>query len=182
MNHAGQDRRGSETFRGPWWRYPPLLTAIVAGVIAGSGFILSHAGIIAHSAENWFYWLAIPLGAWHWTSEGLQELFSQGESGINVPDDRRDRRLRFARPMGRSGRADDSVCCGRAWRSTPMHARARQFARCSISRSRKRRVIADGHETMVPAEQLRPSDVFRVLHGRIASNRRDGDRWPLVRR
>ena len=53
-------------FEGPWWSHPPLRNALVSGVIAGAGFVLAHRGLIGEIAENAFYWLAIPVGAYHW--------------------------------------------------------------------------------------------------------------------
>ena len=41
-------------FDGPWWRYPPLRNALLAGLIAGAGFVLAHLGLIAESVENVF--------------------------------------------------------------------------------------------------------------------------------
>ena len=73
-----------EGFNGPWWRYPPLRNALLAGLIAGAGFVLAHLDLIPERIENVFYWLAIPLGGWHWSREGIEELIEEKEVGIEI--------------------------------------------------------------------------------------------------
>ena len=71
-------------FEGSWWNYSPLRNALAAGLIAGIGFALAHLGLIAESVENVFYWVAIPLGGWHWTREGIEKLIQEREIGIEM--------------------------------------------------------------------------------------------------
>ena len=34
-------------FAGPWWRYPVLRNALMAGALAGVGFALAHLGVVS---------------------------------------------------------------------------------------------------------------------------------------
>ena len=68
-------------FDGPWWRYPPLRNALLSGLLAGTGFVLAHLGLITGTIEHVFYWLAIPLGGWHWTREGIEKFIEEKEVG-----------------------------------------------------------------------------------------------------
>lgn len=67
-------------FDGPWWRHPPMRNALIAGVIAGMGFALAHLFGVLASLENVFYWVAIPIGAFHWAREGIEELVKSARS------------------------------------------------------------------------------------------------------
>lgn len=53
-------------FAGPWWRYPVLRNALMAGALAGVGFALAHLGVVSEQTEALFYFVAIPLGGYHW--------------------------------------------------------------------------------------------------------------------
>ncbi len=66
-----------EKFDGPWWFYPPLRNALVAGVIALSGFLLGYFSILDENVVNLLYWIAIPLGGYFWAKEGIEELMRQ---------------------------------------------------------------------------------------------------------
>ena len=74
----------AQGFEGPWWAYPVLRNALIAGIVAGSAFVLRHANLISVSLETGLYLVAIPLGGWHWASEGLEELVREKEVGIEI--------------------------------------------------------------------------------------------------
>lgn len=83
MGH-GELSEKAAGFSGPWWMFPPLRNALLAGVIAGTTFLLEIAGVLPEAIAKWLYIAAIPLGGWHWIREGLAELVEHREVGIEV--------------------------------------------------------------------------------------------------
>ena len=152
-------------FTGPWWRYPPLRNALLAGLIAGAGFVAGHLGLIGETVENGFYWMAIPLGGWHWIREGIEKLVEEREVGIEI--------LMIAATAGSGalGLWDEAaalVFLYGAAEGTEEYTYAR--TRASIRRlldlaPKEARVLRDGGEVTVPAESLKPGDVFVVRPG-----------------
>lgn len=78
------EERHQDGFEGQWWEYPILRNALMAGVLAGVGFVLAHAGFISEQVELIFYAVAIPLGGYHWAREAVEELFTEHEIGIDL--------------------------------------------------------------------------------------------------
>ena len=52
MTKTGEEDEKENGFDGPWWRYPPLRNALLAGLIAGAGFVLAHFGLIAETRRE----------------------------------------------------------------------------------------------------------------------------------
>jgi Cd2+/Zn2+-exporting ATPase len=154
-------------FDGSWWRYPPLRNALASGVIAAVGFMLAHNGLIAEYAENYFYWLAIPLGGWHWTREGIEKLIEEKEVGIEV--------LMIAATAGSAilGLWDEAAALVFLYGAAEgteeyTYARTRHAIRALLDLAPKEaRVLRDGGEITVPAETLKPGDVFVVRPGEV---------------
>ncbi len=152
-------------FDGPWWRYPPLRNALLAGLIAGAGFGLAHLGFIAEGAENVFYWVAIPLGGWHWAREGIEELIEEKEIGIEI--------LMLAATAGSGilGLWDEAAALVFLYGAAEgteeyTYARTRHAIRALLDLAPKEaRVLRDSREVTVPAESLKPGDVFVVRPG-----------------
>ena len=152
-------------FDGTWWLYPPLRNALLAGLIAGSGFVLAHLGLIAESVENLFYWIAIPLGGWHWTREGIEKLIEEREVGIEI--------LMIAATAGSAilGLWDEAAALVFLYGAAEgteeyTYARTRHAIRALLDLAPKEaRVLSDGREVTVPAESLKPGDVFVVRPG-----------------
>ena len=155
---------GKNGFDGPWWRYPPLRYALLSGLIAGTGFALAHFGFIAGTIENVFYWIAIPLGGWHWMREGIRSLIEE-KVGIEV--------LMIAATAGSAilglwdGRRRWCFCMVRP--RAPRNAtyvRTRASIRALLDLAPKEAwVLRDGGEVTVSAETLKPGDVFVVRPG-----------------
>jgi len=156
---------GDDGFDGPWWRYPPLRNALLAGLIAGTGFALAHLGFIPAPIENVFYWIAIPLGGWHWTREGIEELIEEKEVGIEI--------LMIAATAGSGilGLWDEAAALVFLYGAAEgteeyTYARTRASIRALLDLAPKEaRVLRDGKEITVPAESLKPGDVFVVRPG-----------------
>jgi len=152
-------------YEGPWWRYPPLRNALLSGLIAGAGFVLAHLGFIAESIENVFYWIAIPLGGWHWAREGIEKLIEEKEVGIEV--------LMLAATAGSGilGLWDEAAALVFLYGAAEgteeyTYARTRHAIRALLDLAPKEaRVLRDGQEITVPAESLKPGDVFVVRPG-----------------
>ncbi|GAB4365515.1 MAG: cation-translocating P-type ATPase [Methylohalobius crimeensis] len=173
-------------FADVWWRYPPLAAALIAGVIALTGFIMAHLGSIAGAVENifhWmvakiltgmtlarenenvFYWIAIPVGAWHWTREGLEALFESGEVGIEI--------LMLAATAGAGvlGLWDEAAALVVLYGAAEgvegyTFARTRHAIRGLLDLAPKEaRVLRGGEEVTVAAETLAPGERFLVRPG-----------------
>jgi len=71
-------------FQGRWYAYPPLRNALIAGLIAGVAFGLTHLGVIDEFVASVLYAVAIMLGGYHWLTEGLAELIGKGRVNIEV--------------------------------------------------------------------------------------------------
>lgn len=152
-------------FSGPWWQFPALRNALVAGVFVGLAFVLEQMGAIAHHNAMWVYIAAIPLGGWHWAREGVEELIEEREIGIGI--------LMLAATAGAAilGLWDEAaalvVLYGAAEGTEEYtYARTRGAIRILLDLApREARLLRDGTETNVPAEALKPGDRFVVRPG-----------------
>jgi Cd2+/Zn2+-exporting ATPase len=159
-----KDENYTDGFTGPWWRYPNLRNALVAGTLAGVGFLLAHAGLISHSVEVFFYFVAIPVGGYHWAREALEGLFA-GEIGIDV--------LMLAATVGSAilGLWDEAAFLVFLYGAAEgleeyTYAHTRSAIRALLDLAPKEaHVLRDGREMTVPAESLRPGEVFLVRPG-----------------
>jgi len=148
-----------------WWRYPPLRNALAAGAIALAGFLLAHAGVVGEALENVLYGIAIPLGAFHWAREGLGELLEERKVGIEIP------MLAATVGCGFLGLWDEAaglvVLYGVAEGLEGLaFTRSRQAIRALLDLAPKQaRLLRDGKETSVAAEELRRGDHFVVRPG-----------------
>ena len=156
---------GDDGFDGPWWRYPPLRNALLSGLIAGTGFVAAHLGFIPERIEDIFYWIAIPLGGWHWAREGIEELLEEKEVGIEI--------LMLAATVGSGilGLWDEAAALVFLYGAAEgteeyTYARTRASIRELLDLAPKEaRMVRDGRELTVPAESLKPGDVFVVRPG-----------------
>ncbi|MCL5668796.1 MAG: cation-transporting P-type ATPase, partial [Gammaproteobacteria bacterium] len=161
-----EDKHDEAGFEGRWWRYPPLRNALAAGLIAGAGFALAHLGFIAESAENVFYWLAIPLGGWHWAREGLEKLAKEREVGIEIL------MLSATAGSGILGLWDEAAALVFLYGAAEgteeyTYARTRHAIRALLDLAPKEaHILRDGKEITVPAETLKPGDRFLVRPGK----------------
>lgn len=160
-----QENKDENGYAGSWWRYPPLRNALVAGLVAGVGFTLAYLGLIPERIENVFYWIAIPLGGWHWTREGIEKLIEKREIGIEV--------LMIAATAGSGflGLWDEAAALVFLYGAAEgteeyTYARTRASIRALLDLAPKEaHVLRDGQEIAVPAESLKPGDRFLVRPG-----------------
>ncbi len=159
------EHRNRAESRQAWYRYPPLRNALAAGSIALAGFGLAHLGLVERDFERVFYWIAIPLGGFHWVREGIEELVREREVGIEV--------LMMAATVGCGllglwGEAAALVVLYGAAEGLEEHAfhRARRAIRGLLDLAPKQaRVLREGREVEVAAAELRPGEHFVVRPG-----------------
>ena len=154
-----------ETFEGKWYAHPPMRNALIAGVITGAAFALTHAGFIPTAVEIALYVIAIAIGGYHWTREGLEELIKEKEIGIEM--------LMIAATAGSVilGMWDEAAFLVFLYGAAEgleeyTYARTRASIRKLLDLAPKEaRVIRDGKEVTVAAQDLQVGDVFIVRPG-----------------
>ncbi|NOY87310.1 MAG: cation-translocating P-type ATPase [Deltaproteobacteria bacterium] len=157
--------KNGEEFTGSWWSYPPLRNALLAGVIALAVFILERTGYIGEDIATWFYLIAIPLGGYMWAREGVEKLIEDHEIGISM--------LMIAATVGAGylGMWDEAAALVVLYGAAKgieeyTYSRTRHAIRSLLDLAPKEaRVIRDGEEQIIPAENLRIGDEFIVLPG-----------------
>jgi len=165
LKENGMSCCGETDYTGPWWGFPPLRNALVAGALALPAFILARMGQIDVTLETWIYWVAIPVGAWYWAREGVEELVREHEVGISM--------LMIAATTGSGilGLWEEAAALVVLYGAAEgieefTFARTRTAIRALLDLAPKEaRVLRDGTEVMVPAGELRPGDYFMVRPG-----------------
>lgn len=155
----------SEGFTSDWWRFPPLRNALLAGFIALPAYLLSTAGLINTTIETYLYWLCIPIGSWYWAREGIEELLDEHEVGISL--------LMIAATAGSGilGMWEEAAALVVLYGAAEgieefTFARTRTAIRALLDLTPKEaRIMRDGNEVMIPAQQLKPGDHFIVRPG-----------------
>jgi Cd2+/Zn2+-exporting ATPase len=87
-----EENEQKDGFEGPWYAHPPMLNALVAGLLVGLGFGLGHLGLIPGLAEISIFVVAILVGGIHWMREGVETVVREREIGIDI--------LMFAATLG----------------------------------------------------------------------------------
>ncbi|GBE09313.1 MAG TPA: cation-translocating P-type ATPase [Gammaproteobacteria bacterium] len=155
----------NENFTGPWWRFPPLRNALIAGLIALPAWILALTGLIDSTFENMLYWIAIPIGAWFWVQEGIETLYEEHEIGISI--------LMIAATTGAGilGMWEEAAALVVLYSAAEgveefAFARTRTAIRALLDLAPKEaRVIRNDEELLIPAEELKVGDLFIVRPG-----------------
>ena len=165
MGH-GELSEKAAGFAGPWWMFPPLRNALLAGVLAGFAFVLEVSGLLPESVAMWAYIIAIPLGGAHWIREGVEELVEHREVGIEI--------LMIAATAGAAilGMWDEAAALVVLYGAAEgleeyTYARTRTAIRALLDLAPKeaRVLLGNGEESVVPAEALKPGDRFVVRPG-----------------
>ncbi|MFQ5644104.1 MAG: hypothetical protein ACE5FQ_10475, partial [Thiogranum sp.] len=155
----------NDDYTGPWWGFPPLRNALLAGIIALPAWLLARSGQIDIAFETWLYWLAIPVGAWYWAREGVEELVEEHAVGISL--------LMIAATAGSGilGLWEEAAALVVLYGAAEgieeyTFARTRTAIRALLDLAPKEaRVLRNGEEVTVPAESLQPGDRFVVRPG-----------------
>lgn len=152
-------------YDGAWYGHPPLRNALIAGVLAGLGFIFGWLGVIPSSGTILLYLIAIPIGAYSWVREGIEELIGEHEIGIEI--------LMIAATIGAIvlGLWEEAAALVILYSAAEgveelTYARTRASIRKLLGLAPTEAVlIRNGTEQVIPAEQLQTGDIFLVKPG-----------------
>jgi Cd2+/Zn2+-exporting ATPase len=150
---------------GRWYQYPPLRNALIAGGLSGVAYALAHLSIISHTAENLLYSVAIVIGGYYWVREGLEDLVKARRIGIEI--------LMLAATVGTilANLWDEAATLVFLYGAaegleTYAYSKTRSSIRELLKLAPKRaRVIRNGREVEVSAEELVVGDLFVVRPG-----------------
>jgi len=155
-----------KTFEGKWYAHPPLRNALIAGFITGVAFLLSHIDrLIPQYVEIAFYIIAILLGGYHWAREGIEELIKEYEIGIEI--------LMLGATAGSAilGMWDEAAFLVFLYGTAEgieeyTFAKTRSSIRNLLDLAPKEaRILNNGDESTIKAEDLKPGDIFIVRPG-----------------
>lgn len=154
-----------EPFEGGWYAYPPMRNALIAGVVTGLSFTLAHLKLIPSFLEIVIYVAAIAIGGFYWIREGFEELIEEKEVGIEI--------LMFAATLGSAllGMWDEAAFLVFLYGAAEgleefTFAKTRASIRKLLDLAPKEaRVLRDGREAVVPAQDLKIDDIFIVRPG-----------------
>ncbi len=154
-----------DAFTGKWYEYPIMRNAIICGLLTVSAFGLAHTGIIPSSVEISAFLIAIVIGGYHWSFEGLEELIKEKKVGIEI--------LMMAATIGSAllGIWDEAAFL------VFLYSGAEGLEHCAYARTRgsirellklapkMARIVVNGKEVAISVEDLRVGDIFVVRPG-----------------
>lgn len=154
-----------EIFEGKWYTHPPMRNALTAGGITGIAFGLAHSDLLHPNVEVGLYIVAIILGGYHWIREGIEELIEEREIGIEI--------LMLAATVGSAilGMWDEAAFLVFLYGAAEgleeyTYARTRASIRKLLDLAPKgARILQDGQEKIIPAEQIAAGDTLIVKPG-----------------
>ncbi|OPX80569.1 MAG: putative copper-exporting P-type ATPase A [Methanosaeta sp. PtaB.Bin039] len=154
-----------EIFDGSWHQYPAMRTALLCGLLTISAFVLAYAGLISSGTKTAVFVLAIIVGGYSWSLEGLEELVRGRRLGIEI--------LMLAATAGSAilGIWDEAAFLVFLYSSAEAleeytYARSRSSIRDLLDLAPPQaRIMVDGQERTVPARDLRRGDIFLVRPG-----------------
>lgn len=152
-------------FEGKWYAYLPIRNALVAGSLTGIAFSFAHLGLISSFAETGTYVIAILLGGYHWSREGIEKLLEEKETGVEI--------LMLAATVGSAilGMWDEAAFLVFLYGFTEglldyTYTRTKASVKKLLDLSPKEaRVLRNGRELVIPAEKLKVGDIFVVRPG-----------------
>lgn len=150
---------------GPWWTYPPILGALVSGVLLATGWLGSIGGMLPDPLPIAFFVASMPFGGYWWAREGLEEFIHEREVGIEI--------LMAVATIGAAalGAWQEAAFLVFLYGSAEAlesltFARTRSAIRALLDLAPKEaRVLRDGVELTIPAIELVPGDIFLVRPG-----------------
>lgn len=160
-----KDNKKEEGFEGKWYAHPPMRNALISGLLTGIAFVLGHLGFIPSIAEISIYVVAILLGGYHWSREGIEELIEEKEIGIEI--------LMMAATIGSAilGMWDEAAFLVFLYGTAEgleeyTYAKTRHSIRKLLDLAPKEaRVLRNGKEVTIPAEEIKVGDIFIVRPG-----------------
>ncbi len=159
------DEKTYAGFDGKWYTHPPLRNALIAGGIAVAAFLLARSGFVSRPVEIALFVIAILIGGYHWTKEGLEELVEEREVGIEM--------LMIFATIGSAilGMWEEAAFLVFLYGAAEgleeyTYAKTRASIRKLLDLAPKEaRVLRDGKEVTIPAVDLKVGDVFIVRPG-----------------
>jgi len=154
-----------EVFEGKWYKYPIMRNAIISGLLTVPTYILAHLGMIPSYVETSMFIVAILIGGYYWSREGIEELLEERKIGIEI--------LMMAATIGSAllGIWDEAAFLVFLYSAAEglehyTYARTRSSIRALLDLAPKEaRVIINGKEVTVPVKDLKVGDVFVVRPG-----------------
>ena len=152
-------------FEGKWYTHPPLRNALIAGVITSITFVLAHLGLLPQWTEITLFSLAIVIGGYHWSREGIEELIEEREIGIEM--------LMIAATVGSIilGMWDEAAFLVFLYGAAEgLEEYTYDKTRASIRKlldlaPKEATVLRKGKEEIIPAEAIQPGEQFLVRPG-----------------
>ncbi|OQY66074.1 heavy metal translocating P-type ATPase [Microgenomates bacterium UTCPR1] len=162
MSHQEKDHDG---FDGKLYAHPPMRNALIAGGLTLFSFGLGHLSVISSGYEIVIYILAIIIGGYHWTREGIEEFIESKEIGIEL--------LMLGATVGSAilGMWDEAAFLVFIYGvAEGLEEYAYAKTRASIRKlldlaPEEARILRNGKEVMIPADKLKVGDVFLVRPG-----------------
>jgi len=150
---------------GPWWTYPPILGAIVSGVLLAIAWLGDISGALPDPLPIALFVASMPFAGYWWAREGVEELIREREVGIEV--------LMGVATVGAAalGAWEEAAFLVFLYGSAEAvesltFARTRSAIRALLDLAPKEaRVLRDGAEVSVAATDLVPGDVLLVRPG-----------------
>ncbi|MEI2578087.1 heavy metal translocating P-type ATPase [Scytonema sp. PRP1] len=82
-DHDDDDLDEVEGFSGPWYTFPPIRNALIAGALLVTGWLVSQFNVPVY-VSNSIFGFAILIGAYYWAREGWEEFIKEREVGIEA--------------------------------------------------------------------------------------------------
>lgn len=160
-----QKQKDHDGFDGKLYAHPPMRNALIAGGLTLLSFGLGHLSVIPSAYEIAIYVLAIIIGGYHWTREGIEELIECKEIGIEL--------LMLGATVGSAilGMWDEAAFLVFIYGVAEgleeyAYARTRASIRKLLDLAPKEaRILRNGKEVMIPASDLKVGEVFLVRPG-----------------
>ncbi|HIH75315.1 MAG TPA: cadmium-translocating P-type ATPase [Methanosarcina sp.] len=154
-----------EVFEDKWYKYPIIRNAIISGLLTMLTYILAHLGMIPSYVETSIFIVAILIGGYYWSKEGVEELLEDRKIGIEI--------LMMAATIGSAllGIWEEAAFLVFLYSAAEglehyTYARTRSSIRALLDLAPKEAmVIANGNEVTVPVKDLKVGDVFVVRPG-----------------
>ena len=154
-----------EKFTGKWYAHPLMRNALIAGALTGIAFVMGQFDVIPLWLERGIYLVAILLGGYHWTREGMEELITEQALGIDI--------LMLGAAVGSMllGLWDEAAFLVFLYGVAEgleeyTYARTRASIESLLDLAPKEaQVLKDGEEVTVPARSIQVDDIFIVRPG-----------------
>jgi Cd2+/Zn2+-exporting ATPase len=161
----GEDELGERLcWREATYRFPPLRNAVAAAVLTVAGIVADRLGA-SEAVSLVLFLAAIPVGAFYFAREGVEELLEEREVGIEI--------LMLVAAGGAMafGLFEEAAALVALYASAEAveeltFARTRSAIRELLDLAPKQATrLREGREGLVPAEELQPGDLFLVRPG-----------------